>query len=77
MLRRVLGGKPGSVPSVILMSSHSVRREAASFRHEIAEGRKRLFASRFKYISKDDLEEEEDGSITVESAAADALQLNS
>lgn len=73
MLRRVLGGKPGSVPSVILMSSHSVRKEAASFRQEIAEGRKKLFASRFKYISKDDLEEEEDGSITVESAAADAL----
>lgn len=73
MLRRVLDGKPGSVPSVILMSSHSVRKEAATFRQEIAEGKKRLFASRFRYISKDDLEEEEDGSIRVEGRAADAL----
>lgn len=73
MLRQVLGGKPGSVPSVILMSSHSVSREADKFRQQINDGQSKLFASRFKYISKDDLDEEEDGSISVDGAAADAL----
>ena len=73
MLRQVLSGKPGLVPSVILMSSHSVRAEADKFRQEINREGSRLFASRFKYISKDDLEEEEDGSVTVDSEAADAL----
>lgn len=73
MLRQVLGGKPGAVPSVILMSSHSVRQEAAKFRQEINQDRNKLFASRFQYISKDDLDEGDDGSIEIESVAADAL----
>jgi hypothetical protein len=70
MLRRVLNDKMG--PSVMLMSSHSVRNEAHAFRREIREERK-VFASRFHYLSKEDLDEEEDGSIKVSGEASDAL----
>jgi hypothetical protein len=54
------------------MSSHAVRGEADRFRREIMEKRK-VFASRFQYLAKEDLEEEEDGSITVAADAVDAL----
>ena len=72
MLRRVLGGKRSGGPSVMLMSSHSVKDEADRFRREIKDEGK-VFASRFHYISKDDLDVEDDGSITVSADAADAL----
>ncbi|MDQ2102528.1 hypothetical protein [Azospirillum isscasi] len=72
MLRRVLLNKPGIGPSVMLMSSHSVRKEAHAFRREIREERK-VFASRFHYLSKEELDEEDDGSIRVSGDAVDAL----
>ena len=56
----------------MLMSSHSVRDEADRFRGEIKDEGK-VFASRFHYISKDDLDVADDGSITVSGDAADAL----
>lgn len=72
MLRQVLEAKPGFGPSLMLMSSHSVKQEATAFRREIREKRK-VFASRFQYLSKDDLDEEDDGSIGMSTDAADAL----
>lgn len=72
MLRQVLLDKPGFGPSVMLMSSHSVRKEAHAFRREIHEENK-VFASRFHYLSKEELDEEEDGSITISGGAVDAL----
>lgn len=72
MLRRVLSEKPGLGPSVMLMSSHSVRNEAHAFRREIQEKRK-VFASRFQYLAKEELNEEDDGSVTVSGEAVDAL----
>jgi len=72
MLRQVLLAKPGFGPSVMLMSSHAVQKEATAFRREII-AEKKVFASRFHYLSKELLDEEEDGSITVSGAAVDAL----
>ena len=72
MLRQVLNDKPGFGPSVMLMSSHSVRKEADAFRKEIRE-EKKVFASRFHYLSKEELDEEEDGSIKISGDAVDAL----
>lgn len=72
MLRQVLDAKPGVGPSVMLMSSHSVRKEADKFRKEI-QNDKKVFASRFQFMAKEDLIEIEDGTIRVSGSAADAL----
>lgn len=72
ILRQVLDSQKDLGPSVMLMSSHGVRREADRFRQEIRKQRK-VFASRFQFLAKDDLEEGEEGSIVVAPAAADAL----
>lgn len=73
MLRRVLNDSKATSPSIMLMSSHAVRKEADKFRREVNDGRQRLFASRFQYLAKDDLDEEENGVISLKRIAADAL----
>lgn len=73
VLRQVLEARPGAGPSVMLMSSHAIRKEADKFREEIWGDRRKVFASRFQFLAKDDLEEGENGSIIVAPAAADAL----
>ncbi|NGM23981.1 hypothetical protein G3576_28500 [Roseomonas stagni] len=72
IVRKVLNAQPGAGPSVILMSSHDVRDKADAFRKEIRDSKRPIFASRFHFLAKDDLAER-DGSITVASAAAEAL----
>lgn len=72
VVRQVLQAKPGKGPSIMLMSSHSVKNEARAFRREILD-EKKVFASRFHFLSKEGLDEEQDGSITVADEAADAL----
>lgn len=72
MLRQVLDAKPGAGPSVMLMSSHNIRKEADAFRKEI-QNDKKVFASRFQFMAKEDLNEIEDGTIRVSGSAADAL----
>jgi hypothetical protein len=72
ILRHVLAARPGAGPSVMLMSSHAVKEEADNFRKEV-HATKKVFASRFQFMAKDDLEEAEAGLITIAPAAADAL----
>ncbi len=56
----------------MLMSSHNIRKEADAFRKEI-QNDKKVFASRFQFMAKEDLNEIEDGTIRVSGSAADAL----
>jgi len=73
MLRAVLAAQPGSGPSVVLMSSHAVRDRADAFRREVRGSKRPIFASRFAYLAKEDLKEDEAGDVDVAPAAADAL----
>ena len=72
ILRDVLRGNPGSGPSVMLMSSHSVKERADKFRREIRDDNP-VFASRFHFLDKNQIDEREGGCLTLEPAAADAL----
>lgn len=73
ILRQLLDSRPGAGPSVMLMSSHGVRKEADRFREAIRDQRKKVFASRFQFLAKDDLEEGDGDKISIAPAAADAL----
>jgi hypothetical protein len=73
MLASVLDAQPGAGPSVMLMSSHAVADRAPDFRKEVRGGENPIFASRFQYMAKEDLKEEENGRIEIASGAADAL----
>lgn len=73
MLASVLDAQPGAGPSVMLMSSHAVADRAPDFRKEVRGGENPIFASRFQYMAKEDLKEEQDGRIEIASGAADAL----
>lgn len=73
MLRTVLDAQPGTGPSVMLMSSHAVRDRADAFRREVRDSKRPIFASRFAYMAKDDLKEDEEGAIEIAHTAADAL----
>lgn len=73
VLRAVLDAQPGAGPSVMLMSSHAVAGRADDFRREVRDAKRPIFASRFAYMAKDDLKEDEAGAIEIEQAAADAL----
>ncbi|WP_245453478.1 hypothetical protein [Aquibium carbonis] len=73
MLASVLGAQPGTGPSVMLMSSHAVGDRAQDFRKEVRGGNNPIFASRFQFMAKEDLTEEQDGSIEIAPNAADAL----
>ncbi len=73
MLRAVLDAQPGTGPSVMLMSSHAVADRADAFRREIRDSKRPIFASRFAYMAKDDLKEDEGGAIEIAPAAADSL----
>lgn len=73
MLRAVLDAQPGTGPSVMLMSSHAVASRADAFRREVRDSKRPIFASRFAYMAKDDLKEDEAGGIEIAPAAADAL----
>lgn len=73
MLRAVLDAQPGAGPSVMLMSSHKVASRAQEFRAEIRDAKRPIFASRFHYMAKEDLREEQDDTVEVAPAAADAL----
>lgn len=72
-LRAVLDAQPGAGPSVMLMSSHAVAGRADDFRRDVRDAKRPIFASRFAYMAKDHLKEDESGQIDVEPAAADAL----
>ncbi len=73
MLASVLDAQPGAGPSVMLMSSHAVADRAPNFRKEVRGGENPIFASRFQYMAKEDLKEDQNGRIEIEPGAADAL----
>lgn len=73
MLASVLDAQPGAGPSVMLMSSHAVADRAPDFRKEVRGGENPIFASRFQYMAKADIKEEQGGKIEIASGAADAL----
>jgi hypothetical protein len=73
MLASVLDAQPGAGPSVMLMSSHAVAERAPDFRKEVRGGENPIFASRFQFMAKEDLKEDQDGRIEIASGAADAL----
>jgi hypothetical protein len=72
-LQSVLDAQPGTGPSVMLMSSHAVADRAPNFRKEVRDGKHPIFASRFQYMAKEELREEQDGSIEIAPSAAYAL----
>jgi hypothetical protein len=73
MLASVLDAQPGAGPSVMLMSSHAVADRAPDFRKEVRGGENPIFASRFQFMAKEDLKEDQEGRIEIASDAADAL----
>lgn len=73
MLASVLDAQPGTGPSVMLMSSHAVADRAPDFRKEVRGGNNPIFASRFQYMAKEDLNEDQNGKIEIAPGAADAL----
>ena len=73
MLASVLDAQPGAGPSVMLMSSHAVADRAPDFRKEVRGGENPIFASRFQFMAKEDLKEDQNGRIEIASGAADAL----
>lgn len=72
-IRRLIERQAGKAPSVVLMSSHAVAKEADKFREEVGRDRMQVFASRFSFIEKTQLTLAEDGEVKLQGDAADAL----
>jgi len=72
-LTGLLKSQAGQAPSVVLMSSFQVRDQADKYRLSLNKDRSRVFASRFIFIEKTQLELTASGEIQVQEEAADAL----
>jgi hypothetical protein len=72
-LTSLLRTQAEQAPSVILMSSHQVKAEAERYRAALNKGRSRVFASRFTFIEKTELELAPNGEIQIGEETADAL----
>jgi hypothetical protein len=73
-LKRLLQKQGDKAASVILMSWHDVEGEAKSFREDIVQDKKSLvFASRFGFLKKTELEVVDDGKVRLQDDAADTL----
>jgi hypothetical protein len=74
VVTRLIAAQGENAPSVILMSAHDVRKKADAFREKIvSDGRGRVYASRFRYLSKDDLESSNNGEVGIKAESGDDL----
>lgn len=62
-----------NAPSVVLMSSYDVSKDAEKFREEIADNKSLVFRSRFAFVQKTELLVDQDGEISAEDRAGDEL----
>lgn len=64
---------PDGTPAVILMSSHEVAHRMDDFRRDVSQDSGDVFAARFDFLQKKEVATTQDGHITIEAGALDAL----